>query len=371
MADRERNPGQGGADVWAQRLAKDPADREAYLALHAHYRSVNDLASLANLVAGLAAHSSDAPASSRAYSEAGEIAERELGDDKRAEGYYRKALARDARNVDASESLQALLQRGARWTELHDVLESQIEALTRQRADPHLIGLLHYRLGEVLNKQFTHTDSALEHYRRAYEADPTLLRAMYEARVLLLARGDMHAVCELFEKEAAADPDVGRKIALLRALSDQYRLIEDFDGAVSALERGCSLAPSDVSLTHALATELVNRSTRVDDRMRALDLDRVGDLLCDIAQSVGPVEGRVFLEAALGHAPWHHRALLELERVTEPGKRADLARYWVAYLTHNPDGDRADERRIMLARAYQQADQFQDAIYAIAPASEH
>lgn len=371
MADRERNPGQGGADVWAQRLAKDPADREAYLALHAHYRSVNDPSSLANLVAGLAAHASDAPASSRAYCEAGEIAERELGDEKRAEGYYRKALARDSRHVDASENLQALLQRGARWTELHEVLESQIDALTRQRADPHLIGLLHYRLGEVLNKQFTHTDAALEHYRLAYEADPSLLRAMYEARVLMLARGDVRAVCALFEKEAAADPDVSRKIALLRALADQYRMIEDFDGAVSALERACSLAPSDVSLTHALATELVHRSTRTDDRTRALDLDRVGDLLCDIAQSVGPAEGRVFLEAGLGHAPWHHRALLELERVTEPANRAALARYWVAYLTHNPDGDRADERRIMLARAYQQANQFQDAMYALAPASEH
>lgn len=370
MADRERNPGQGGADVWAQRLAKDPADRDAYLALHAHYRSVNDFPSLANLVAGLAAHSSDAPTSSRAYSEAGEIAERELGDEARAEGYYRKALARDARNLDASESLQGLLQRGARWTELSDLLEQLIEALARQKADPHLIGLLRYRLGEVLNKQFTHTDAALEQYRRAYEADPSLLRAMYEARVLLLARGDLRAVCALFEKEAAADPDVARKIALLRALADQYRVIEDFDGAVSALERACGLAPSDVSLTHALASELVQRSTRADDRMRALDLDRVGDLLCDIAQSVGPVEGRVFLAAALGHAPWHHRALLELERVSAPAQRAELARYWVAYLTHNPDGDLADERRIMLARAYQLAGQYQDAIYAVAPAAQ-
>jgi tetratricopeptide (TPR) repeat protein len=221
-----------------------------------------------------------------------------------------------------------------------------------------------------LNKQFTHTDAALERYRKAFELDPGLLRAMYEARMLLLAKNDLRGACALFEKEAAADPDVTRKIALLRALAEQYKLLEDFDGAVSALERASALAPSDVSLTHALASELVQRSTRVDERMRALDLDRVGDLLCDIAQSVGPVEGRVFLAAAMGHAPWHHRALLELERVTAPEQRAELAKYWVAYLTHNPDGDLADERRIMLARAYQKANQPQDAIYAVAPAAE-
>ncbi|HKP62452.1 MAG TPA: tetratricopeptide repeat protein [Polyangiales bacterium] len=370
MADRERNAAHGGADVWVQRLARNPADREAYVALHAHYRAVRDIPSLVNLVAGLAEYSSDAATSSRAFKEAGDIAEQELRDEPRAEAYYRHALARDPRYVDASESLQALLERGARWVPLQELLDDQIERLTRERGEPERLGVLLFRMAELLRKQHGSDDEALAHYQRAYQADPNLLRAIYEARMLLLKRGDLRAACELYEREAAGDPDVARKIALLRELAGRYRELSDLDRSVSALERAAALDPSDVSLTHALATELVQRSATVDERVRALDLDRVGDLLCDIAQSVGPVEGRVFLAAALGHAPWHHRALFELERITEAPQRGELARHWVAYLTHNPDGDLADERRIMLARAYQQAGQTQDAIYALTPAGE-
>jgi tetratricopeptide (TPR) repeat protein len=370
MADRERNAAHGGADVWVQRLARNPADRDAYVALHAHYRAARDLASLVNLVSGLAEYSPDAVTSSRAFKEAGDIAEQELRDEQRAEAFYRHALLRDPRYVDASESLQALLERGARWVPLQELLENQIEWLTNERAAPERLAVLHFRLAELLRKQHGSDDEALPHYQRAYETDPNLLRAIYEARVLLLKRGEVRAACALYEREAAGDPDVARKIALLRELAGRYRELADHDGAVSALERAAALDPSDVSLTHALATELVQRSTLMDERVRALDLDRVGDLLCDIAQSVGPVEGRVFLAAALGHAPWHHRALLELERITEPPQRGELARHWVAYLTHNPDGNGADERRIMLAQAYQQAGQTQDAVYALTPAAE-
>ncbi len=370
MADRERNATQGSVDVWERRLAKNPTDRDAYAALHVHHRANRNLPALSKLVSDLAARTSDAAASSRAYNEAGEIAERELMDEAKAEELYRKALARDPQNLEASENLQALLERSARWPELIEFLEAQLEALSGGRAEPHVLAVLHYRYGEVLRKHQQRNDDALEQYRRAFELDPTLLRAIYESRMLLLERGDIRAAATLYEKEIAGDPEVARKIALLRELAEQYRNIDELDGAVSALERASALNPSDVALTHALASELVLRSTRVDDRVRALDLDRVGDLLCDIAQSVGPIEGRVFLAAALGHAPWHHRALFELERITDRTQRASLAAHWVNYLTHNPDGDLADERRVMLARAYQQANQHQDAIYALTPAAE-
>src|SRR5262245_40525849 len=129
MADRERNAAQSSADVLVQRLARNPADREAYVALHAHYRSTRDIASLVNLVSGLAGYSSDAVTSSRAYKEAGDIADQELGDVPRAEAYYRRAIGRDPRFVDASESLQALFERSSRWPQLRELLLGEIELL--------------------------------------------------------------------------------------------------------------------------------------------------------------------------------------------------------------------------------------------------
>src|SRR6185312_4133919 len=99
------------------------------------------------------------------------------------------------------------------------------------------------------------------------------------------------------------------------------------------------------------------------------DLDRVADLLCDVALALSPDEARKFLMSALGHAPWHARALYELETMTPENERNSLAAYWVAYLAHNPEGELAHERRVALARAYIAAGQLDDAAFALEPAA--
>lgn len=371
MAEREHSVAQSVPDALLRRLASDPQDREAYLALHAHYRAEDDFPALVKLLVDWAASCAEPTAASQAYREAGQLAEHELDDPARAEDCYTKAVASDPLNGEAIDALQAMLERAGRLPELGELLEAQLEQLDRERAPAKAVAFVHFRLGELFGKRFERPELASSHYRRAYEADPKLLLAVYEARLIALSRGDTRAAAMLYEREASADPDPERKVALLRELAGQYRALSDRDGAVSALERARALAPGDVELMHALASELLQRSATVDERVRALDLDRVGDLLCDIAHSVGPVEGRVFLASALGHAPWHHRALFELERSTPPDELDSLALHWVSYLTHNPDGDAADERRYMLAGAYRRAGQLQDAIFALVPAAEH
>src|SRR5258708_3359242 len=113
-----RGTGSDYADGLAQRLAGNPHDLEAYRALHDYYRDAADYASLANLVAGLAGYTRDDRVASAAYQEVAELLEQRLNDPKRAEGFYRKALQRAPTNVEASEGLQALLERGGRLREL-------------------------------------------------------------------------------------------------------------------------------------------------------------------------------------------------------------------------------------------------------------
>ncbi|HEX7479433.1 MAG TPA: hypothetical protein VF331_16640 [Polyangiales bacterium] len=357
------------ADAMVRRLSANPSDTEAYRALHDHYRAIGDFASLANLVSGLASYTPDDRTASLAYQEVAELLDQRLGDPRRAEGFYRKALKRQPANLDASEGLQALLERGGRLRELTELIAGQVETLEGCGGDPRDIAVLCYRLGELWGKHFDRLDEALAHYRKAYELDPRLLRAVYEARQLQLQRGDRRAAVALYEKEAGAEPDPARKVLLLRELSALYEELDDVDGAVSALERAAALRPGDLELSHLLATDLLRRSHGENERARAADLDRVAGLLCDVAAGLPNEDGRPFLEAALDHAPWHDRALRELERRRdEPAAQLALAPRWVAYLACRPDGERALERRVALAQAYAAAGQRQDALFCLGPA---
>ena len=367
MAKGARDGSGHSAEVFIAKLQQDPSDHEAYLALHAHYRSRNDFASLTNLVAGLATYTQHAAQAAPLFVEAGLLAEHRLNDLNRAEAHYRQALQLAPNEVHASEALQALLERSQRWTDLCEVIDEQLRFLEANGGAVQDRAVLQYRLGELFSKQFDRPDLALSHYRNAYELDPRMLRALYEARQIHLRQGDLRSVCLLYEREASAEPDVARRIGLLRELSETCQQLGDEDGCVAALERARSFSPNDLQIAHALAGALVRRSAREDERTRALDLDRVADLLCDIAESLDASEARPFLASALGHAPWHARALYELEQATPSNSRAALAAHWVAYLANNPDGDMARERRLWLAQAYIDAGQPDDAHFALEP----
>ncbi|HTU61613.1 MAG TPA: hypothetical protein VMF89_24325, partial [Polyangiales bacterium] len=179
----------------------------------------------------------------------------------------------------------------------------------------------------------------------------------------------VRALFEMYEARAASTASSADQLIVWNELADVCRRCSHIEGLVNALERARALAPADVRLSHALAAALLDRSATSDEASKALDLDRVADLLCDVALALPPDEARKFLISALGHAPWHARALYEIESMTPEAERNTLATHWVAYLAHNPDGDLAHERRVALARAYIAAGQFEDAAFALEPAA--
>lgn len=182
-------------------------------------------------------------------------------------------------------------------------------------------------------------------------------------------REALRSLFELYEARAAAAPSPAEQLELWNELAEVCRQCAQAEGVVNALERARALAPADVRFAHALAAALLDRSANLDEAGKALDLDRVADLLCDVALALPPDEARKFLISALGHAPWHARALYELESMTPEPERNSLAAFWVAYLAHNPEGELAQERRVALARAYIAAGQVEDAAFALEPAA--
>ena len=96
--------------------------------------------------------------------------------------------------------LQPLWEGAGDYRALTEFLQDHLVVLEDYGAPAADIAILHYRLGELRGKQFDQPQEALQHYRKAFDLDPTMLRALYEARQLCLASGDLRA---------AADPTIG------------------------------------------------------------------------------------------------------------------------------------------------------------------
>lgn len=347
------------------RLRRDPNDAEAFAALRTHYRRVGDYASLANLLEGWASRAPDPPAGAQALYDAGELVLGALSDRERAIRLYDRALATDPHHPEAFLRLRGLFEDAGETRRLAELLERHASALEQAGGDPREIALLHHQLGEVWEHCFTRVDKAVHFYRRAFELDPMLVPAIYAAREIYRQAGNTKAALSLLEKEAKAEPDPGRRVALWRELA-HVRVEEqgDHEGAAIALKRALSDAPNDLEVMHDLARVYLARAERGNDELvAASDRHRAADLFHQVAQKVAPEHALTYLESALDSRPDHEGALSLYERVAgELGQHARLPARWVAYLAHAPDAPEAAHRRMQLADAYLEAGQIEYAI---------
>ncbi|MEM1414130.1 MAG: hypothetical protein AAGH15_04485, partial [Myxococcota bacterium] len=341
------------------RLRRDPDDEGAYRALRAHYRARGDAASLTNLVEGWAKKASDPAAAAAAFSEAGELALRSLGDKARATGLFERARALAPASRLAFEGLAALAEAAGDARHLAELLQDRLLRLpTEARAER---GRLELRLGQVWETRLGRPDEALACYARALEATPRLVPALYAARGLQLRAGNHAAAVRLLHREVEAEADPSRQRALLRelgALSGER--LDDLGGAIDALERARALGP-DAAVLHELATQLLTRAER-DGPSAPEDRVRAAQHLVALAELLGDAQGRPYLEAALDAVPGSLEALEALEALARRRGLEDvLPARWVAFLAARPAGSGAAPRRRKLGFAYLEADQPEDA----------
>lgn len=347
------------------RLRRNPEDSEAFAALRAHYQRTGDYASLANLLEGWAGRARDKAAAAQALYEAGELVLGALADRERAVKIYERALLMDPRHQDAFLRLRGLFEDSNEMRRLAELLERQAIALQKGGADPRDVAALYHQLGEIWEQRFTRVDKAVHHYRRAFELDPTMVPAIYAAREIYRAAGNMKAAATLLEKEAKAELDPARRVALWRELAHmKAEHLDDTEGAALALKRALSDAPHDLEVMADLAGIYLARASRTDDeRVRAADRHRAADLLYQMAQRLGADDAMGYLEQALDARPDHEGALAYYERLAdETGAASRLPGRWVAYLAVSPDRPEAAARRKRLADAYLAVNQIDYAV---------
>ncbi len=355
------------------RLRANPNDHEAFQALRAHYQRRSDYASLANLLEGWANRSPDPRASSQAFFEAAELVGHYLGDSARSISLYERALERNPRHTQASERLLAAVEATGDTMRLLELLQRRSASLARA-GDRGGAAAVEYRIGQLYETTMSRPDRAVGHYRRAFEADGTLVAAIYGAREIYRREGNLKAAAQLFDLEIKAEPTRDRRVALLRELAHMRSTeLHDVPGGIDALERALEQAPGDLAVLHELSTLLLQRAAkRGQGAASEQERFRAADLLYQLAQSTPPDHAIAYCETALDAIPAHDGAMELLERLARDQGRNDLlpAR-WVGYLRAAPTAPGADVRRKRLGYAYLEAGQPDDAIACLEPLLEH
>lgn len=356
------------ADELIARLRRAPGDFEAFRLLGDHYRRLGDYASLANLLEGWAGRATDTPRAARALHEAALLV-MDLGDLPRAEALLARALERDPTFDEANTQLVSLLEHRGDTTALLQHL-SHRSALFARQGDTAALGAVEEQIGRTYEHRLGRPDRAVAHYRRAFEADPSLVAAIYAARGIYRAAGNPKAAATLFELEIRAEPSRERRVALLRELGHlRASELTDVPGGIDALSRAEREAPEDLSVLHELATLLLeNAKQRGEGPASVQAQTKAADLFVRLARAVPADHAMAYAQSALDAAPAHDEALSLLEGLAaEHGREDLLPARWVGYLQRASAGPGADARRLELGRAYVDAGQLDDALVCLEP----
>jgi len=358
------------ADELIARLRRNPDDYQAFVALRAHYHQLGDWPSLVNLLEGWAGRAPDGRAAAQAFFEAADLALGALGDRARGTSLYERALERNPGHIDAYTRLEAIAEEFGDLRRVAEVLERRAEATLQVAGDALGSAAVQLQLGELYEQRFERSDRALLHYRRAWELDPQLVAAIYAAREIYRNAGNFKAAAQLYEQEAAAEPDPTRRVSLQRELAHlRAERLGELDAALAGLERALAEAPGELGVMHDLATMLLRRAEqRAGSAAGTADKVRAADFLYQMAQRVPHEHAVSYAEAALDAAPDHEAVLGLLDHVARELGRSDLLPVrWVGFLQAAPDAPAARTLRRRLGEAYVEAGQLDDAIVCYEP----
>lgn len=250
------------ADVDAFR--KDPRDGARFAALRQSLRDGGQGEALAEICELRAPFEANPAKAAEIWAEAGE-ARAVLNQVALAERDLRAACALDAASERACARLSEMLMTAARYAEAGDVLEAELEELTRraeqQKGKPDKASVArrasrHRTAAQIWDEHLGRVDRALYHWQRAWQLEPERTDALAAARALYATLGDDAMVAKLYRAELDV---LGERAAaavrapLWTALGKLELRRGDGKAAAAALERALRLDPGAAAVREALA----------------------------------------------------------------------------------------------------------------------
>lgn len=357
-------------DELVRRLVANPNDQAALGA--AYQEGQADPRGYAAILERVGDMTSDATYAAHWLSEAAHVWSTTLGDARRAATLLMRAIEKDPASDTASERLAGLYREKGDHRALVALIERRAKALYQiANGDPTLVqrvSMLHEEAARMWqDPPLSQSRKAVENYKKAFEIDPQAVTAIYAARELLKAEGNVKEALPLYELEIRAIDDHERKLALLRDEAEVRRSNNDFKGASQALRSALRLDPQDAGLQYELATSIVTR-IQSGEKVDPAERSEAGQLLVAMAEMYDGDHALAYSEAALDAEPGNDRAMqLVLHWTRELGREDGINDRWAAYLKANPTGSMSFEGRKVLARSYESQGKVEDAIKVLEP----
>ena len=357
-------------DEIVRRLVANPHDETALAT--AHSQGQHDPRGYAMLLERVGEMSVDTTYAAHWLSEAANVWALTIGDARRAATLLMRAIEKDPTSDVASDRLAQLYRDKNDHRALVALYERRAKALAPiVQSDPsqrQRLSILHEDLGRLWQEPpLNQPKKAIENYRKAFEIDPGAVAAIYAARELLKAEGNVKDALPLYDLEIQAVDNTDRKMMLLRDEAALRQSSGDGKGATATLRDALRLDPGDTGLMYELATSIISRvlnGERVPEDERA----EAADLLVRMAEQYDGEHALAYSEAALDAQPAHDRAMqLAAHFARQLGRDAQIAPRWAEYVKANPNGVLAFEGRKSLARSYEEQNNLEEAIRVLEP----
>ncbi|MCS6797689.1 MAG: tetratricopeptide repeat protein [Myxococcota bacterium] len=235
-----------------QVLEIDPQHEEALVGLARLYRATRRWPELVSTFERHIAASPDRAERCRLYKAMGEVYALEMGDVDRAIDAYLGALDLNDADLEALDALTRLYERRGE----HVSALEMMERMARLASDPARVVDLRYRMGRILDEQLGDRASALEHYQRALDVDPTHLPSLEAKRRIQLDAGDYVEAAKTLEQEIAQQPSARLAARLLVELGRIYEeRLDEHGRALAAWRAALEKDPDNEEAALPLARE--------------------------------------------------------------------------------------------------------------------
>ncbi|RAL25246.1 hypothetical protein DL240_03275 [Lujinxingia litoralis] len=220
----------GGIDAAREALQADPANVSALAALRAHLREEGDLAQLAQTLEHSVRYLRKRDGEWEVMTELARLYWLELGDDERAEYFFKRLKLLDEAHPDVFAFYEAYFEDQGDWRKLFSLLASRVSQVD-SREESWLIA---ERLSEIAETQLGSAEKAIDvwkNFLREYAGDEEARRRL---RHLYEDHGKWNALVDLIkdevrELEASGDASTAERIALYEEMADIYRVRLNLD----------------------------------------------------------------------------------------------------------------------------------------------
>ncbi len=260
-------------------VGSDPGNEAALEAMSQLYRKGQQWSDLGMVLSRWADATTNASKARVLRAEAGEVAERHLGDPSGARTLYETVLAEDPSHERASDGLLRLCEQGKDWVGMVKVLQARAQA---QRGDEQVATLLRLvELYEVRLQNDTEAIKIVDQLLADQPDHPDVLRAIDRMYAKV---GRFQELIEILERQVRTATTPRQKTALLERTAAIYEEeFMDHERAATALRAVLAIAPDhDAALTN------IARSYRALDRWEEVAeiLERHLDLVAEPSRKV-------------------------------------------------------------------------------------